>query len=132
MLRRATISLVMATSLVSHGHACPTAYTALFELGLGWARQKEGTEPLRFFIGEVIVFNTKIDQPTVMMKVLRDYSAPGSSSKLGLAMPQVANMKIKPIDRCTRYELAEGQVGVYAAYEKDGELWLAWRAGPGF
>jgi hypothetical protein len=129
----ASLALISILAMTSSGHACPNLRRAFFEFKKDEIGEYKGGEKLRYFIGEVIVFYRKDKQPHALLRVIRDYGASGFSAKLGFAMPKVASMKIVEFDTtCGGYELREGDIGVYAAYEKGGELWLAWYPASGF
>ena len=113
--------------------ACQDLSRAFFAFNAGQPGSYKGYEKLRYFIGEVIEFNPQEKSPIATMRVLRDYGAADFSTKMVLMLPPIAIMKVNPFDTtCGPYELKNGDIGVFASYEKGGELWLAWFARKGF
>jgi hypothetical protein len=128
-----SVALILIMGMMPSAHACQNLRRAFFEFKYGEIGEYKGSEKLRYFIGEVIVFYRKDEQPKALVRVLRDYGASELSSTMELMLPKTASMKIEKFDTtCGGYELREGDTGVYAAYEKGGELWLAWYPVSGF
>jgi hypothetical protein len=134
MAIRAAI-VVSAITFLSAGNVCACALGPsfeAFEYDYGQAANYKGPEKLRYFIGEVVTFNSKSAAPEAYVKVMREYALPEISTELVTALPRLATMKVKPVGPCVHYNLNEGDIGVFASYEENGVLWLASRTGHGF
>jgi hypothetical protein len=129
----ASVALISILAMTPSAYACQNLRRAFFEFKKDEIGEYKGGEKLRYFIGEVIVFYRKDEQPHALLRVIRDYGVSDFSAKLELRLPKVASMKIGGFDTtCGGYELSEGDIGVYAAYEMGGEIWLAWYPVSGF
>jgi hypothetical protein len=129
----ASVALISVLVMTPCAHACQNLRRAFFEFKIGQLGEYKGSEKLRYFIGQVVVFDRYAEQPHATVRVIRDYGASEFSSKMELLLPKVASMKLEPFNTtCGPYELREGDIGVYAAYEKGDELWLAWYPVTGF
>jgi hypothetical protein len=117
---------------INDGLACSIPRPAQFEYNREQAENIQGTEKLRYFIGEVVLFSPKSDAPEAWIRVMRDYGSPDHSRTMVTGLPKLAVMKVKPAGGCTWYDLKQGDIGVFAAFEENDLLWLAWKQGPAF
>jgi hypothetical protein len=129
MIRIILASVLLLVSLTQNGFANASGQVCFtrYEFFPNDQQRYKGKETLRFFVGEVIAFNRNDPKGRAIFRVMRDYGALKSSSKLIDTKPSSAMVNVSvarggcsPIN-----ELKEGDVGTYAVYLKDNELWLA-------
>jgi hypothetical protein len=128
---RVVMLAALASAQTMSARACPTSHFARFDFGRPSGIKYTGTEEVKYFIGKALTFRLTPTEPTALIRVLKEYGKTESTADhLVPRLPDLVVMRVPPTGDCTFYMLSEGDVGVFAYYEKDDVLWLVWESGP--
>lgn len=111
--------------------ACATSGMAYFDFGgNSYPGSYKGDEQVKYFIGRVLRLTRNENSeatPTALLQVLKEYSFVWGNSTTP-RLPDMVTMQIQS-PGCLGWGIQEQDVGVFAYYEAEGTLWLAWQPG---